>query len=43
VNFAETEYEKFRLKAISEKDKQPDDFEKTIKQIEQNSKKKKNR
>ena len=41
VNFAETEYEKFRLKAISEKDNQPDDFEKTIKQIEQNSKKKK--
>lgn len=41
VNFAETEYEKFRLKAISEKDKQLDDFEKTIKQIEQNSKKKK--
>lgn len=41
VNFAETEYEKFRLKAITEKDIQPDDFEKTIKQIEQNSKKKK--
>lgn len=28
VNFAETEYEKFRLKAITEKDNQPDDFEK---------------
>jgi len=41
VNFAETEYDKFRLKAITEKDSQPDDFEKTIKQIVQYSKKKK--
>lgn len=41
INFAETEYEKFRLKAIAEADKQLDDFEKTVKQIEQNSKKNK--
>ena len=41
VNFAETEYDKFRLKAITEKESQPDDFEKTIKQIVQYSKKKK--
>ena len=41
IGFAENEYEKYRLKAIAEKDKQPDDFEKTIKQLEQNSKKKK--
>jgi hypothetical protein len=29
------------MKSIAEKDKQPDDFEKTVKQIEQDSKKKK--
>jgi len=40
VSFAENEYEKHRLKAISEKDKQLDDFEKNIKQIEQHSKRK---
>ena len=41
VNFAEDEYDKYRLKAISENDKQLDDFEKSIKQIEQHSKRKK--
>lgn len=41
VNFAETEYEKFRLKAIAEADKQLDDFEKSIKKIEQQAQKKK--
>jgi hypothetical protein len=41
IEFAENEYDKFRLKAIAERDNQPDDFEKTIRQIEQNSKKKK--
>lgn len=41
VNFAETEYEKFRLKAIAEADNQLDDFEKSIKKIEQQAKKKK--
>ena len=41
VSFAENEYEKYRLKAISEKDRQLDDFEKSIKQIEQHSKRKK--
>lgn len=35
INFAENEYEKYRLKAIAEKDKQLDDFEKTVKKIEQ--------
>ena len=33
VNFAETEYEKYRLKIISEKDGQFDDFDKSIKEI----------
>lgn len=41
VNFAENEYEKYRIKTISEKDKQLDDFEKSIKNIEQQAKKKK--
>jgi hypothetical protein len=41
VNFAENEYEKYRIKTISEKDKQLDDFEKSIKKIEQQAKKKK--
>jgi len=41
IQFAENEYEKYRLITISEKDKQLDDFEKSIKKIEQNSKKKK--
>lgn len=41
VSFAENEYEKYRLKAIAEKDTQADDFEKVVKKIEQNSKKKK--
>ena len=41
ISFAENEYEKYRLKAISGKDKQLDDFEKTVKKIEQNSKKNK--
>jgi len=42
VDFAEDEYQKFRLQSIAENDTQPDDFEKTIKKIEQSSKKKKN-
>jgi len=41
VNFAENEYKKYRVKAIIEQDKKLDDFEKTIKKIEQNTKKKK--
>lgn len=41
ANFAENEYDKYRVKTIASLDKQPDDFEKTIKQIEQNTKKKK--
>ncbi len=41
ISFAENEYEKYRLKAIAEKDKQLDDFEKTMKVIDQNSKIKK--
>ncbi|TAM98403.1 MAG: hydroxyacid dehydrogenase [Chitinophagaceae bacterium] len=41
ISFAENEYQKYRMKSIAEKDKQPDDFEKTVKQIEQDSKKKK--
>ena len=40
INFAENEYEKYRLKTIANKDKQLDDFEKTVKNIEYNSKKK---
>ncbi len=43
ISFAESEYEKYRIKSIAEKDKQPDDFEKTIKQLEQHSKKKNNK
>ena len=39
INFAENEYEKYRLKTIANKDKQLDDFEKTVKNIEYNSKK----
>ncbi len=41
IGFAENEYEKYRLKEIAENDKQQDDFEKTVKKIEQNSKGKK--
>jgi len=43
IDYAEGEYDKFRLQSIEEKDNQPDDFEKTIKKIEQSSKKKKNK
>jgi hypothetical protein len=43
ANFAENEYDKYRVKTIASLDRQADDFEKTIKQIEQNSKKKKNK
>jgi hypothetical protein len=43
MQFAENEYEKYRLITISEKDKELDDFEKSIKKIEQNSKKKNNK
>lgn len=39
IQFAENEYEKYRLKAIAKKDVQTDDFEETVKQIEQNTKK----
>lgn len=42
INFAENEYEKYRLKTIANKDKQLDDFEKTVKNIEYNSKKSNN-
>ena len=42
INFAENEYEKYRLKTIANKDKQLDDFEKTVKNIEYNSKKNNN-
>ncbi len=42
INFAENEYEKYRLKTIVNKDKQLDDFEKTVKNIEYNSKKSNN-
>lgn len=41
LSFAENEYETYRLKTIKEQDQLPDDFEKTIKQFEQDSKKKK--
>ena len=41
VSFAEDEYEKYRVKTISEKDKQLNDFEKNIKKIEQNANRKK--
>lgn len=41
ISFAENEYEKYRVKAISENDKQLNDFEKSVKIIEQNSKKNK--
>lgn len=40
IGFAENEFEKFRTSSIAEKNKQPDDFEQAIKQIEQNSNKK---
>ena len=43
MSFAENEYEKYRLKVIAENNKQLDDFEKTVKKIEQNSKRKKNK
>lgn len=43
VNFAENEYEKYRLKTIEEKDKQLDDFEKSVQKIEQQAKKNKNK
>jgi hypothetical protein len=43
MQFAENEYEKYRLITISEKEKQLDDFEKSINKIEQNSKKKNNK
>lgn len=42
INFAENEYEKYRLKTIANKDKRLDDFEKTVKNIEYNSKKSNN-
>jgi len=42
INFAGNEYEKYRLKTIANKDKQLDDFEKTVKNIEYNSKKSNN-
>lgn len=42
INFAENEYEKYRLKTIANKDKHLDDFEKTVKNIEYNSKKSNN-
>lgn len=42
VNFAENEYEKYRLKSIAAQDQKIDDFEKSIKQLEPNFKKKKN-
>lgn len=42
INFAENEYEKYRLKTIANKDKLLDDFEKTVKNIEYNSKKSNN-
>ncbi len=41
IGFAENEYEKYRVKTIAQKDKQLDDFEQTVKQIEQQTKTKK--
>lgn len=41
IEYAENEYEKYRLKSIAEKDAEPDDFEKAIKQIEQQAKRNK--
>ncbi|MHA8067121.1 virulence RhuM family protein [Aquirufa sp. ROCK2-A2] len=41
TNFAENEYDKYRIKTIANSDKQPDDFEKTIELIEKNPKIKK--
>lgn len=41
VSYAEQEYQKYRIKAIAEQDERADDFEKAMRQIEQNSKKKK--
>lgn len=43
VNFAENEYDKYRLKTIEEKDKQLDDFEKSVQKIDQQAKKNKNK
>lgn len=43
TNFAENEYDKYRIKTIANSDKQPDDFEKTIELIEKNPKIKKNK
>lgn len=37
ISYAENEYEKYRMNSIATKDKQLDDFEKTIKKIEQSS------
>jgi hypothetical protein len=42
LNFAEHEFERYKQLSISEKDKQLDDFEKSLKKIEQNPKRKKN-
>lgn len=39
TKFAENEYEKYKLIAVSEKDKQLDDFEKSIKKLEQETQK----
>ena len=41
MNNYKNEYDIYRLKAISEKDKLSDDFEKSIKQIELHPKKRK--
>lgn len=41
IGFAENEYEKYRVKTITQKDKQLDDFEQTVKQLEQQTKTKK--
>ena len=41
IGFAENEYEKYRVKTIAQKDKQLDDFEQTVKQLEQQTKTKK--
>lgn len=41
LGFAEKEYEKYRLKAIELNDEQSDDFEQAIKQVAQNTNRKK--
>lgn len=41
IGFAENEYEKYRVKTIAQKDKQLDDFEQAVKQLEQQTKTKK--